>query len=140
MTKKSFLILILVLLTGGIVGYCLSKSTAKNASESPEAKGTAAEESKPVAQVETAAVEHKSISQILTAYGGVVAAPGKTHFIAVSFESRVKHVLVSAGQIVNKGDALLELEGTAASLLQLQQAESTDEEAHKETRTDEKTF
>jgi membrane fusion protein, multidrug efflux system len=140
MTKKSFLILILVLLTGGIVGYSLSKSTAKNASESPEAKGTAAEESKPVAQVETAAVEHKSISQILTAYGGVVAAPGKTHFIAVSFESRVKHVLVSSGQVVNKGDALLELEGTAASLLQLQQAESTDEEAHKELEQTKRRF
>jgi membrane fusion protein, multidrug efflux system len=140
MTKKSFVILILILLTGGIVGYCLSKNTAKNASESGEAKGTAAEESKPVAQVETAAVEHKSISQTLTAYGGVVAAPGKTHFIAVSFESRVKHVLVSAGQVVNKGDALLELEGTAASLLQLQQAESTDEEAHKELEQTKRRF
>jgi len=119
MTKKSFVILILVLVTGGIVGYSLSKNTAKNASGSGDATGTATEESKPVAQVETAAIEHKSICQTLTAYGGVVAAPGKTHFMAVSFESRVKHVLVSPGQIVNKGDALLELEGTAASLLQL---------------------
>jgi multidrug efflux pump subunit AcrA (membrane-fusion protein) len=132
MTKKSFVILILILLTGGIVGYSLSKNIAKNASESGQDQGTAAEEPKPVAQVETAAVEHKSISQTLTAYGGVVAAPGKTHFIGVSFESRVKHVLVSAGQVVNRGDALLETEGTAASLLQLQQAESTEEEAHKE--------
>jgi membrane fusion protein, multidrug efflux system len=140
MTKKTVVILILILLTGGIVGYGLIKNTAKNASDSGEAQGTAADELKPVAQVETAAVEHKSISQTLTAYGGVVAAPGKTHFIAVSFESRVKHVLVSAGQVVNKGDALLEVEGTAASLLQLQQAESTEEETHKELEQTKRRF
>ncbi len=71
MTKKSFVILVLVLVTGGIVGYSLSKNTAKNASGSGDATGTATEESKPVAQVETAAIEHKSISQTLAAYGGV---------------------------------------------------------------------
>ena len=140
MTKKSFVILILILLTGAIVGYCLIRNTGKNASESGEAQGTATEESKLVAQVETTAVQYKSISETLTAYGGVVAAPGKTHFIAVSFESRVKHVLVSAGQDVNKGDALLEIECTAASLLQLQQAESTDEEAHKELEQTKRRF
>jgi RND family efflux transporter MFP subunit len=140
MTKKLFVILILILLTGGIVGYCLSRNTGKNASESGEAQGTATEEAKPVAQVETTAVQYKSISETLTAYGGVVAAPGKTHFIAVSFESRVKHVLVSAGQDVKKGDALLEIECTAASLLQLQQAEGTNEEAHKELEQTKRRF
>jgi membrane fusion protein, multidrug efflux system len=140
MIKRLLIIPILILLTGGIVAYSLSRNSTKNAAESGEAPGAAAEEAKPVVQVETTAVEHKSISATLIAYGGVVATPGKTHFIAVSFESRVKHVLVSAGQVVNKGDALLEVEGTAASLLQLQQAESTDEEAHKELEQTKRRF
>ncbi|HZC35703.1 MAG TPA: efflux RND transporter periplasmic adaptor subunit [Chthoniobacterales bacterium] len=141
--KRSLAILslvILVLLTGVFIGFSLSRTSAKNASEPAEAQGSGGEEPKPVAQVETAAVEHKSISETLTAYGGVVAAPGKTHFIAVSFESRVQHVLVSAGQIVNKGDALLEIEGTAASLLQLRQAESADDETDKELEQTKRRF
>jgi membrane fusion protein (multidrug efflux system) len=132
MIKKSSVIFILVALVAAIAGYCLSRNVGKNASESGDAQGGASEESKPVAQVETAAVEHKLISETLTAYGGVVAAPGKTHFVAVSFESRVKHILVSAGQVVNKGDILLQIEGTAASLLQLRQAEGTNAEARRE--------
>jgi membrane fusion protein (multidrug efflux system) len=132
MIKRLSIILVPILLSIGIIAYSFSRSAEKNASENGEAQGGGTEESKPVAQVETAAVEQKSISETLTAYGGVVAAPGKTHFIAVSFESRVKHILVSAGQVVNKGDVLLEIEGTAASLLQLRQAEGTNEEAHRE--------
>lgn len=136
MVKRLSIILVLILLSVGIIGYSFSR----NASEHGEAQGGGTEESKPVAQVETAAVEHKSISETLTAYGGVVAAPGKTQFIAVSFESRVKHILVSAGQVIKKGDVLLEIEGTAASVLQLQQAESTNEEAHKELEQAKKRF
>src|SRR4051812_45088552 len=113
MIKRSLAVLMLgmpVLLIGIIIGFFLSRNSTKNASGPGEAQGSAGEEPKPVAQVETAAVEHKSISETLIAYGVVIAAPGKTHFVAVSFESRVKHVLVSAGQVVNKGDTLLEIE------------------------------
>jgi RND family efflux transporter MFP subunit len=140
MIKRSLIILVIFLLAAGIVGYSLSRNAGKNATEPGEAQGQPTEESKPVAQVETAAVEQKSISETLTAYGAVVAAPGKTHFIAVSFESRVKHILVSAGQVVNKGDVLLEIEGTAASLLQLRQAEGNNEEAHRELEQAKKRF
>ncbi|HZC36078.1 MAG TPA: efflux RND transporter periplasmic adaptor subunit, partial [Chthoniobacterales bacterium] len=56
------------------------------------------------------------------------------------FESRAKHVFVTAGQVVNKGDPLLEIEGTPASLLQMQQAEATDEETHKELEQTRKRF
>ncbi len=140
MIKKSRVILVIFLLAAGIVGYCLSRNAGKSATEPGDAQSQATEESKPVARVETAAVEHKAISETLTTYGGVIAAPGKTHLIAVSFESRVKHILVSAGQVVNKGDVLLEIEETAASLLQLRQAESTDEEAHKELEQAKKRF
>jgi multidrug efflux pump subunit AcrA (membrane-fusion protein) len=140
MVYKVLIILGVLLLASGAIGYWLSTGAGKNASERGDGQGTRTEESRPVAEVQTAAVEHKSISETLTTYGGVVAAPGKTHFVEVSFESRIKHILVSAGQVVNKGDALLEIEATAASLLQLQQAETADEEAHKELETDEKTL
>jgi RND family efflux transporter MFP subunit len=140
MTKKSLVILVIIALTAGMVGYSFNRNSAKHPIQSEEGQGEAPQESKPVARVETAAVEHKSISENLTAFGGVVAAPGKTHFMAVSFESRVKHILVSAGQVVQKGDVLLEIEGTAASLLQLRQAENTNEEARKELEQAKKRF
>jgi membrane fusion protein (multidrug efflux system) len=88
--------------------------------------------SNPVAQVEIVRIERKSISEKLTTYGSVVAQPGKTRFIATSFESRVHPILVAAGQLVSKGDALLDVQGSPASLLQLHQAELAAQEARKE--------
>jgi multidrug efflux pump subunit AcrA (membrane-fusion protein) len=140
MVYKVLIILGVLLLASGVIGYWLSTGAGKNASERGDGQGTRTEESRPVAEVQTAAVERKSISETLTTYGGVVAPPGMTHFVAVSFESCIKHVLVSAGQVVNKGDALLEIEATAASLLQLQQAETADEEAHKELEQTKRRF
>jgi membrane fusion protein, multidrug efflux system len=140
MSKKLLAIVVLILLIAGILGFGLYRNAGTNETKSGESQIGSSEESKPVAQVQTAAVEHKSISETLTAYGSVIAAPGKTHFVAVSFESRVKHVLVSAGQVVEKGDLLLEIEGTAASLLQLLQAQSTDEEAKKELEQTKRRF
>ena len=94
----------------------------------------------PVAQVQTVPIERKSISEKLTTYGSVVAQPGKTHFVALSFESRVQHILVSPGQLVNKGEPLLEVRGTPASLLLLHQAESAAQETHKELEEAKKRF
>lgn len=71
--------------------------------------------SNPVAQVQIVRIERKSISEKLTTYGSVVAQPGKTRFIATSFESRVHPILVAPGQLVSKGDALLDVQGSPAS-------------------------
>jgi len=130
--KTRLLVILLVLLGGGTGIFFLLRSHRIFISEQAPTQSAEGEETKPVAQVEIVPIARKSISEKLTAYGSVVAQPGKTHFVAISFESRVQHILISPGQLVKQGDVLLEVQGSPTSLLQLHQAEGTAEEAHKE--------
>jgi membrane fusion protein, multidrug efflux system len=132
MNKRRLLVIVLVLLGSGVGLLFFSRSHRTSAAEQTPNQSAEGDETKPVAQVQLVPIERKSISEKLTAYGSVVAQPGKTHFVAISFESRVQHILVSPGQLVNQGDTLLEVQGSPASLLQLHQAEGTVQEAHKE--------
>jgi len=91
---------------------------------------TGADEEKkegPTALVEVAAVTRKTIAEKLTAYGSVIAQPGKTHSVTVGFETRVRHVLVAPGQLVHESDPLVEVEGSPAAQLQLRQAQNNAE-------------
>jgi RND family efflux transporter MFP subunit len=91
---------------------------------------TGADEEKkegPTALVEVAAVTRKTIAEKLTAYGSVIAQPGKTHSVTVGFETRVRHVLVAPGQLVHETDPLVEVEGSPAAQLQLRQAQNNAE-------------
>ncbi|MGI8437447.1 MAG: hypothetical protein ACR2NX_11175, partial [Chthoniobacterales bacterium] len=63
--------------------------------------GGQTQKQEPTAQVQVAPLQRKSISQKLTAYGSVVAQPGKTHSVSVAFETRVIHVLVAPGEFVH---------------------------------------
>jgi membrane fusion protein (multidrug efflux system) len=134
------LIVLLVLLCSGIGLFLLLRSHRTIAPEQAPPRSTEGDETKPVAQVEVVPIQRKSISEKLTAYGSVVAQPGKTHFVAISFESRVQHILVSPGQLVKQGDTLLEVQGSPTSLLQLHQAEGTAQEANKELDQAKKRF
>ena len=139
--KKGRVLLILFLLLAVSIGvFFLTWSRRTMAARQGSAQGAENDEPKPVAQVQTVPIERKSISEKLTTYGSVVAQPGKTHFVAVSFESRVQHILVSSGQPVKKGDTLLEIQGSPASLLQLHEAESAAFEAHQELEQSKKRF
>jgi membrane fusion protein (multidrug efflux system) len=138
--KKPLLIILSVLLGCGTGLFLLLRSHRIFAPEQAPTQSAEGGETKPVAQVEIVPIERKSISEKLTAYGSVVAQPGKTHFVAISFESRVRHILISPGQLVKQGDILLEVQGSATSLLQLHQAEITAEEAHKELDQTKKRF
>jgi membrane fusion protein (multidrug efflux system) len=81
----------------------------------------------PTALVEVAAITRKTITEKLTAYGSVIAQPGKTHSVTVGFETRVRHVLVAPGQLVHESDPLVEVEGSPAAQLQLRQAQNNAE-------------
>jgi RND family efflux transporter MFP subunit len=76
------------------------------------------------ARVEVAPIQRKTLRETVTAYGSVVAKPGRTHAVTVAFETRVRHVLVAPGQSVAKGDPLVEIEPSPAARLQLQQAQA----------------
>ncbi|MFN2623373.1 MAG: efflux RND transporter periplasmic adaptor subunit [Chthoniobacterales bacterium] len=86
--------------------------------------GEAEKKPEPIVRVEVRPVERKTISEKITAYGSVVAQPGKTHSVSVAFEARVRHILVAPGQFVRPNDPLIEIEPSAAAQLQVQQARS----------------
>jgi membrane fusion protein (multidrug efflux system) len=95
-----------------------------------EPDGKQSEEKEPVAQVVTAPVVRKPISETLTAYGSVMAEPGTTQTLARTFETRVQRVLVAPGQSVQKGQPLVDLEASPATMFQVHQAENGSRAAH----------
>jgi membrane fusion protein (multidrug efflux system) len=138
--KTRQLVILLVLLGGGVGLFLFLRSHRSSVAEQSPSLSVEGDEAKPVVQVEIVPIERKSISEKVTAYGSVAAQPGKTHLVAISFESRVQHILISPGQLVKQGDTLLEVQGSPASLLQLHQAEATAGEAHKELEQAKKRF
>lgn len=78
----------------------------------------------PVAQVATVVLRRDRIEETLIAYGTVVAAPGEATTFSVPFESRVRKVLVTGGQVLESYTPLLEIEPSPDTSLQLDQARS----------------
>jgi RND family efflux transporter MFP subunit len=72
--------------------------------------------------VSVASIRRATISEPVTAYGSVVAQPARLEILAAAFETRVRHILVAPGQVVRKGDALVEAQPSAAAELQWRQA------------------
>src|SRR5438445_284858 len=121
-------VLFLILL---LVGRCTWRHFAGTREEKKEG---------PTALVEVAAITRKTISEKLTAYGSVVAQPGKTHSVIVGFETRVRHILVAPGQLIHEGDPLVEVEGSPAAQLQLQQARTAAEIATRDLKQAQERF
>ncbi|MEP6672826.1 MAG: efflux RND transporter periplasmic adaptor subunit, partial [Chthoniobacter sp.] len=130
--KKVVWFVVIALLVGGAVWWFMHRGSGSASASSASAPGDATSAS--LAHVQTAKVGRKAITETLTAYGSIVAQPGKTHAVAVAFETRVRHILVAPGQSVTAGDSLIEIEPSAAAQLQLQQAKIAAEAARKELK------
>jgi RND family efflux transporter MFP subunit len=128
MTRKRKTIIAAVLLAGVAAGWWFLHKPGSSPADGEERKEPA------VAQVEVATLKRKTIEEKSTAYGGVIAQAGKSHAVALSFECRVRHVLVTPGQIVAEGDALLEIEPSSAAKLQFAQALNTAEVTARELK------
>ncbi|HEY0789866.1 MAG TPA: efflux RND transporter periplasmic adaptor subunit [Chthoniobacterales bacterium] len=89
-------------------------------------------EAEPVAKVVVAVASRKRIAETCTAFGSVTAEPGSTHTVTRAFETRVRHVLVAPGEPVKRGQPLVEVDASAATLLQLHQAENAARMAHRD--------
>ena len=87
----------------------------------------------PTAQVETVPIRTGTITETITVYGTTIPAPGALQTVSVAYESRVLSVMVTDGQEVAEGEALLEIEPSPDTYLQLEQARNT-LEATKESR------
>jgi hypothetical protein len=79
MKKARPFLVLLVLLGTGVCLFFFIRSHRTFTAEQATTQGAEAEDSKPVAQIQTASVERRSLSEKLTAYGSVVAQPGRTH-------------------------------------------------------------
>ena len=100
-------------------------TTACHKSGSDEEKD--AEKVKPTATVQTVKLTKGTIAETVTAYGTVVAQPGELEGVSVQYESKVVRLLVSAGEPVKDDQALIEIEPSPDTKLQLAQAESAAE-------------
>ncbi|MDB5353729.1 MAG: acrA 4 [Phycisphaerales bacterium] len=120
---KSLIAWLLIILAAAAVaggGYWMGRRGAPGAkSEEPAETKT---EEKPTATVSVVPVRRATISEQITAYGSIVAPPNETRVVSVPFESRVTKVLVAPGQTVAAGQPLIEVEGSAATVLMLQEA------------------
>ena len=78
----------------------------------------------PVVLVNVVPIKRAAINRVITAYGGVVPAPGAIQVISVPYESQILHIMVSNAQKISKGDTLLEIGLSPDTKLQLRQAQN----------------
>jgi membrane fusion protein (multidrug efflux system) len=114
------------------VGAGVGRWTAREAAAPPSpADKTAPEASGPVAEVKTVPLKRGEIKAVQVTYGTVIAAPSDTHTFSVPYESRVKAILVAAGQVIQTDTPLIEVEPSPDTLLQLNQARNDRDAARK---------
>ena len=110
--------LVIALAVGAGGGYFYGRN--HEAAPEPEKE----QETKPVAKVQVASLTKKKIEEELTAYGTIAPAPGAARTLSVPYECRVKKVIVTVGQLITAGDALIEIEPGPDAALSLKQAQA----------------
>lgn len=129
MNRKFSSLLILLLLAIIVGGYWWFSHGGQAEERAAGDKEEAAQG--PVAPVKVALIKKGVVADEITVYGTIVPAAGATRTISVPFESRVRHILVTEGQRVSERDPLLEIEPSADTSLQIQQARNDYESAKK---------
>ena len=122
-TKVAFLVVLAVILYW-FISHENSQNLVKDDLEERKSN-------EPIAQIKTVPIRKGTITQTITVYGNTIPAPGALQTTSVAFESRVLKVLVTDGQEVAEGEALLEIEPSPDTYLQLEQARNTYESAEK---------
>lgn len=117
---------VLALLLVGAVGYWWGVRGKSGGSGNQQQSGGS---SQPTAEVAVAPIERKRITETAVAYGTVVAQPGKANAISVPFEIMVRHILVAAGESVEKGTRLVSIAPSPATRLKVNQARAAYEAA-----------
>ena len=110
MTQRAFCVLVCLLAMATPIAHADADDTAPQAAT--------------VATVHVAPATLAPMQQYLTAYGTLAYSADALHAISVPYQARVEKVDVVAGQAVRKGDAIIALQPTAASALELQRADN----------------
>jgi len=125
----SLIVIAVAVLAGGY--WWFSQGAQLTSQDADKAAGQAESAQGPVAPVEVAPIKEGTIAEEITVYGTIVPAAGAVQAITVPFESRVRRILVTEGQQVLRGDPLLEIEPSAETNLQTQQARNEYQSAQK---------
>lgn len=111
-----------VLLLGGCGGGKGAADSASAGESTASQAGAAASQSAPSALIDTTPVVATTVRQMVTAYGNVDYSPGGAQVLGVQSEAVVARLLVSPGQAVVRGEALLVLAPSATAKLDLDKA------------------
>lgn len=103
-------------------GYLLSGHKGSNKLDYTLQVPDGADKTPPSAEVETVAAREGTVSDRLPAYGSVIPAPGARRIVSVPFECQTLHIFVNEGQKVSRGDLLIEIQPSPATMLQFEQA------------------
>ena len=127
---KAILIAVLVVAAGGGGYWFGHRSTNPNpgAAADPSAKADPAapeEDKPPVASVATVPARRATMSGKVAAFGSVIAQPGEVRVVSAPYESRVGHMLVTAGQQVSADAELVGVDPSPDTATQLQDARNT---------------
>ena len=123
-----FVLAAAALLAGGYWWFSHGgQQTAQDASTTANAEPSEGS----VAPVKIAPINKGTIVKEITVYGTIVPAAGAVQTTTVSFESRVRRILVTEGQQVSRGDPLLDIEPSPETNLQVEQARNEYEAAQK---------
>ncbi len=88
----------------------------------------------PSVQVKTASLRSQAMSETLTVYGTVMPATGATENMSFPRPVQIARLLVAPGQVVKRGEALLELSTEATAAAAYSQAESAENYASGELK------
>ena len=117
-TKQNRMVIIVTTLVVLAAGYFLLIS--KSSEQAAEHKILNQD---PIARIQVTPIKKDTIMETVTAYGTVIPEPGTVETISVPFESRVRRISVSEGQMISKGDILLEIDPSPSAKLQVEQAQ-----------------
>lgn len=73
--------------------------------------------------VKTAKIEIRNVLKNIYAFGTVTPAPGAIDVVSVTFESYIVHLMVNDGQMVLKGESLIEIQPSQNTSLSFAEAE-----------------
>jgi membrane fusion protein (multidrug efflux system) len=108
--------------------------------QSPTDEKGAAAEVNPTVAVQTMKLAKRTIGSTVNAFGTVVAKSSELMSISVQYESKVTSLLVSAGEPVKEGQALIEIEPSPDTKLHLAEAKSAAESAQLQLAQTQKRF
>jgi RND family efflux transporter MFP subunit len=118
-----------VILVGGYGWFVQGDQSTSDQEDAAGREAQLAQEA--VATVKIDSIKQGTLAQEITIYGSIVPAAGAVRTITVPYESRVRRTLVAEGQQVAPGDPLLEIEPSAETQLQLEQARNEYDSAQK---------